>query len=106
MANYKTLVRRHLQPLLDAGMTQRQVAQKLGIQSSMVLSERCPEALLPLMRLPALARLCGLTGIESLRLVKRLTTDSAKKAVQFDVLTFEWILSCTVLALKEPRNGI
>lgn len=110
MPTYKELVRSHLQPLIDAGMTQREIAEKLGIESpnyiSMVLSDRYPEALLPLTRLPAMCSLCGLTATESLRLAKRLVAAGAKKAVHMDVATFEWMLRCTALALKEPRGVI
>lgn len=110
MTTYKTLVRSHLQPLIAAGMTQREVAEKLGIEShnfiSMILSDRYPEALLPLTRLPAMCSLCGLTGTQSLRLVKRVVADSAVKAMHMDVATFEWILRCTALALKEPRGAV
>ena len=110
MTIYKTLVRSHLQPLIAAGMTHREVAAKLGIESpnfiSMVLSDRYPEALLPLTRLPAMCSLCGLTGTESLRLAKRLVAASVVKTVHMDVATFEWILRCTALALKEPRGAV
>src|SRR5258706_14510953 len=101
MTTYKELVRSHLQSLIDAGMPQRVIAEKLGIEwrnyTSMVLSDRYPEALLPLTRLPAMCSLCGLTATESLRLARRLVTASAMKAVHLDVATFEWVLRCTAL---------
>jgi transcriptional regulator with XRE-family HTH domain len=110
MTTYKELVRSHLQPLIEAGLTQREVAEKLGIESpnyiSMVLSDRYPEAQLPMTRLPAMCALCGLTATESLRLAKRLVAACARKTVQLDVATFEWMLRCTALALKEPRGAV
>jgi transcriptional regulator with XRE-family HTH domain len=108
--NYKELVRSHLQPLLDTGMTQREVAEKLGLENpnyvSMMLSDRYPEAELGLARLPALCALCGLTARESLRLAKRLLAGGTKKAVHLDVPTFEWLLRCTALALQEPASAL
>jgi transcriptional regulator with XRE-family HTH domain len=109
MTTYKQLVRSHLQPLIDAGLTQRELAGKLGLELpnyvSMVLSDRYPEALLPLTRLPAMCALCGLTATESLRLAKRLVAAGARKAVHMDAETFDWVLRCTALALKEPRRA-
>lgn len=107
MATYKELVRNHIQALIDAGATQRDIAAKLGFESpnfvSMILSDRNPKTVLPLKRLPRLCALCGLTAIESLRLVKRLVASKAKGAFEMDEETLEWVMRCTALALKERR---
>lgn len=108
MTTYKQLVRSHVQPLLDAGMTQREIAAKLGFNSpnyvSMLLNDRHPEAVLPLSRLPAMCALCGLTATESLRLARKLMAIGATKVVHMDVATFDWVMRCTALALKEARG--
>ncbi len=110
MTTYKSMVRGHLQPLLDAGATQRQIADSLGLENpnfiSMVLSDRYPNALLSFPRLRAMCALCGLSATQSLSLVRQLSKVSGKKSVQFDEETFEWMLRCTALALKEPRGAV
>ncbi|MCC5611438.1 hypothetical protein LC612_33030 [Nostoc sp. CHAB 5834] len=106
---YKELVRSHIQNVLEKGVTQRDLAVKLGLNEqsrnfiSMVLSDAYPEQLLPIGRLPALSRVCGLTCHESLQLVKALVNSRAKKGVQLDSAVLEWMLSCNESATKVPH---
>ena len=110
MTTYKQKVRSFIQPLLDAGMTQGEVATRLGLKHPnhvcQILGDHYPTQVLPIGRLPALCSLCGLTATESLRLVKSLVASATKKGMQLDVPTFEWLLRCTALALKEPRGAV
>ena len=107
--SYKHWVREQLEPLLDAGATQRELATRLGLANpnflSMILGDSCPESMLPLSRLPALCTLCGLSAMESLRGVRKLLDSGARRGVHFDVPTFEWMLRCTALALRDCHAG-
>ncbi len=110
MSDFKKMVAGYVQPLLDSGATGRQVAADLGLPQPnylyMILSDRYPEAQLPLQRIPALVSLCGLTARQALALVKlKLRSSKGGQRVVLDEDTFNWLIRCTALGLKEVRGS-
>ena len=103
--SYKELVRIHIETLIADGMPRDVIAAKLGVKSnylSMILLDRY-DATLPLQRLPLLCGLCGLTGTESLRLVRHLTMSGARRGAHLNQELFDWLLRCADLGLKEQK---
>jgi hypothetical protein len=106
---YKEMVTGHLESAADAGMTRQEIARKLGLRSgnyvSMLMSSAYPTALLAPTRVPALARLCGLTAIQRLALFCGRVKDHPANPMVLDVETFDYLLHTAVKALEEHRAG-
>lgn len=90
--NYRELVASHLQTLRDHGLTNQQIADKLGLAKgnyvSMLINTEETGTVLALKRLPALTNACGLNDYEALLLVFKLAHYGC--ASEWDAATFRW----------------
>lgn len=107
MKSYKHAVRDRIQALLDTGLTQKEVAERLDFDNpnnvSMLMSDRYPNTILAPSKLPLLQKVCGLTNCEALSLL-RLLADSGRsgsKAMHLDLATVDWFILTTVRARSE-----
>lgn len=105
-SSYKQQVMRLLQPHLDAGATQRELAAKLGLAQPNFLSEvlnPSRDVILPLGRVPALSAMAGLTARESLQLV--WDYGKLNRKVEFTPELVRCMVRWTLLASKEAKDG-
>jgi transcriptional regulator with XRE-family HTH domain len=106
-ATYKTRVAEHLESAASRyGLTQQQLAERLGLKKGnyvSMLANPATKDQLSLSRLPALAKLCGLTPAECLALVYRRIADHPDQPVQLDVDVFKLVLTCTVAVVDAKR---
>lgn len=90
--NYRELVASHLQTMRAGGLTNQQIADKLGLGKgnyvSMLMNMAEAGTVLALRRLPALAEACGLNDYEALLLVFKLAQYGC--ASEWDAATFAW----------------
>lgn len=107
MKPYKDAVRVRIQVLLDAGLSQREVAEQLEFDNpnniSMLMSDRYPTTVLAPAKLPLLERACRLTACQALGLF-RLYVASApgdSKSMHLDLETCDWLIRTTVRAKSE-----
>lgn len=107
---YRTLVATHLQSLADTGLTQQQVARRVGLKNgpyvSMLLNPD-REDILALNRLPALAEVCELDDVEALRLALLLARDHPNHASRIDQATMHWLVKTSIRAhaARGPGKG-
>ena len=96
MLKSKALLRKHVQPLLDSGYKQYELARELGFSRptfvSMLLSDNRPEALLPLNRLERLAELCHLTEREVMELYLARLADGGDIFGRYICKTFSHVV--------------
>jgi hypothetical protein len=90
--NYRELVVQHLQTLRVRGLTNQQIADKLGLAKgnyvSMLMKLEESGTVLALKRLPDLQDSCGFNDYEALRLWFKLAKDG--HASEWDAATFRW----------------
>lgn len=90
--NYRELVVQHLQTLRDRGLTNQQIADKLGLAKgnyvSMLMKLEESGTVLALKRLPDLVDVCGLDDYAAFRLAFRFAQDG--HASEWDAATFRW----------------
>ena len=94
---YMQRIAAHLKALCEAGMTQRQLAHRLGFKTGNVVNMHMnPESSIapfPLKRLPALCACAQLDPREAMSLVLARTKDHGDAPTQLDPRTLKWILS-------------
>src|SRR4051812_27775391 len=106
MPTYKQLVAAQLKPLIESGITQRELTQRLGLGRpnfmSMLLNPDTPDRL-PAKRLPALQELCRFGPVEALRLVRQHAKDYPG-GCELDIGTIDWVIRNTAraAALRRP----
>jgi hypothetical protein len=105
---YKKAVAALLQSRSDAGMTNQEIACALKLKNGNVVSMHMNPtdniSPFPLTRLPALARLCGLSPMECLKLIDLRAFCHPKNPTCFDRGFMRWMLGVTRGAV-EQRNG-
>lgn len=109
--NFKEQIAFYLQTCVDKKMTHQEIAEALGLPKGNVVTMHLDPlddiSPFPLKRLPALARLCGLDAMQSLRLVNLRATHHPKSATQFDYATMAWLMRLTTegLMLRKAAKG-
>ncbi len=107
MKTYKHAVRERIQALLDTGLTQKEVAERLEFDNpnnvSMLMSDRYPNTVLAPSKLPLLQKVCGLPNGEALALLRLLARSGrgGSKAMHIDLATVDWFILTTVRARHE-----
>lgn len=107
MKTYKHAVRDRIQALLDTGLTQKEVADRLRFDNpnnvSMLMSDRYPTTILAPAKLPLLQEVCCLTNCEALALLRLLAASGrgGSKAMHLDLATVDWFILTTVRARSE-----
>jgi hypothetical protein len=107
---YKTLVARYLESAATThGYTRQRLAEELGLKKgnyiSMLVSPDYPTTLLSPCRIPALARLCGLSATERLELLHRRVEDHPDNPLQLNREVFRLLLASTVEAVDAIRKA-
>lgn len=102
----KKLVNRYIQPLLNAGHTQKDIAKALGYNNpnylSMLLSEKYETTLISLNRIERLAEVCGLNETEILQLALARVEDAKNSAIEMSPQSLKYLLkSFASLATKK-----
>lgn len=107
MTSYKHAVRDRIQALLDAGLTQKEVAEWLEFENpnnvSMLMSDRYPNNILAPAKLALLQKVCRLTNCDALALFRLLASSGRgdSKAMHLNLETVDWLIRTTVLAKSE-----
>lgn len=107
MNTYKHAVRDRIQVLLDTGLTQKEVAERLEYDNpnnvSMLMSDNHPTTILAPAKLRLLQKACHLTNCEALALFRRLSASGRgeSKSMHLDLPTCDWLIRTTVLAKSE-----
>lgn len=97
---YKQSVAAHIQPLLDDGRSQGQVARLLNIERNMlsnVMSPRDPSRL-AISRLRTLQQVTGFSDIEALKLVMQHAREY--DGCKVDPEAIKWLIHCSVGAYR------
>lgn len=93
---YRELIAQHLRTLKDKGMTNQEVADKLGLGKgnyvSMLMNPVGVETPLALKRLPALTKLCGLTPYQAALLVVKRAQCHPDSATELCLETLTWTM--------------
>lgn len=92
----KKLIRDHVEPLLKAGLTQREFAQEMSFKQpnyvSMLLSDNYPDALMSPNRICTLADVCGLTDEQVVELTLARLDDAKGKPVEMSAETLRFVM--------------
>lgn len=90
------LIRKHLQPLMDAGAKQKNIAADLGLDNpnylSMILSDKYETSLLSLNRLEMLSKLCGLSREATIEMALARVSDAGDRPIEMNSDAFKFIL--------------
>lgn len=104
----KELLRRHIQPLIDAGATQKAVSQSLSFKKpnylSMLLSDKYTN-LYPLDRLEKLSQVCNLNEEDTINFVLARFNDAKLMPVEMSSVTFKYLLTTTAKIVKDRINS-
>lgn len=100
---YKTLVADYIEAAVARhNLTRQEVAERLELKKrnyiSMLLNPDDPSLLSP-MRIPALARLCGLTAKQSLALLHRRVADHPERPVRLSLEVFELLVASSMVVM-------
>jgi hypothetical protein len=106
---YKERIAAHLRACLRAGLTQAELARKLGFKHSNVISMHLDPANgispFPLKRLPALAAQCHLAAGDVLELVTIRAVNHPESATELDKPTLDFILGCNTKVVLQHVGG-
>lgn len=96
MKKSKKLVQRHIQAMLNAGWTKKDLARELGLPNpnylSMLTRENYPNTLLSLDRIERFATVCNLSDEDALRLALARVEDAAGNAAEMSKEAFKALL--------------
>lgn len=105
---YKAKISYYLQSRLDTGLTQAQLAGRLGFNNSNVISMHLDPSNaispFPVKRLPALAAECGLDDRQCLALLNQRAIDHPDSPTQLDQATLHFVMRCSVGAVHAFRS--
>lgn len=105
---YKTQISYYLQICLDTGLTQAELATRLGFKSSNLISMHLDPnhaiSPFPIKRLPALARECGLNAYECLVLLHKRSACHPDSATRLDKETLHFLVRCSAGAASARKS--
>ena len=92
----KKIVRAHIQKLLDAGFSQKEVSEKMDYSTpnniSMLLSDTYPKYLISPNKIPNLQKACGLSDGEVVGLTLARLDDAGDSSVEMTKESFKFFL--------------
>lgn len=105
--SYKATIAFYLQSRLDTGLTQAQLAHRLGFKSGNIISMHLdPDNAIspfPVARLPALAAECALDSCACLALLNQRATHHPDNATRIDKATLHFLVRCSAGAVSMYR---
>lgn len=105
--SYKAKIAAYLQSRLDIGLTQAQLAHRLGFKTSNVISMHLDPnnaiSPFPVARLPALADECGLDSYACLTLLNLRAIHHPDNATKIDKATLHFLVRCSAGAIQMYR---
>ena len=106
--NYQEHIAALLRQLSDSGLTNQQIADRLGFANGNVISMHmtAPQNIspYPIKRLPALVEACGVDARTALKLVAKRARFHPDNPTQFDHPTMVWQVRITVAAFEFHRR--